>query len=143
MHLHADPHACARSPTTRPRKISHNKNISSSSSGSSGSGSSGVVEDDVVEGEDASSRVRRKILERIKRGIADNAGRTDLAEGEQRMLEHMQLYVNQPEGDFQWPAGDPRNDAASPSVGPGVPVRVRGKKGGKPEGPEGRAAGGA
>uniref|UniRef100_A0A7S2GRP7 Uncharacterized protein n=1 Tax=Haptolina brevifila TaxID=156173 RepID=A0A7S2GRP7_9EUKA len=43
--------------------------------------------------EDASSMVRRKILETIKRGIQENRGRTDLGEGERRMLDHMQLYV--------------------------------------------------
>ena len=48
---------------------------------------------DDVEAENASARVRRKILETIKRGIADNQGRADLEEGEQKMLEHMQLYV--------------------------------------------------
>ena len=37
--------------------------------------------------------MRRKILETIKRGIAANSDRTDLEEGERRMLEHMQLYV--------------------------------------------------
>ena len=44
-------------------------------------------------GADASALVRRKILETIKRGIAANSDRTDLEEGERRMLEHMQLYV--------------------------------------------------
>ena len=44
-------------------------------------------------GTDASALVRRKILETIKRGIAANSDRTDLEEGERRMLEHMQLYV--------------------------------------------------
>ena len=49
----------------------------------------GARDEEAVEGEDASSRVRRKILDTIKRGIADNSGRTDLADGERRMLEHM------------------------------------------------------
>ena len=42
---------------------------------------------------DASAVVRQKILATMKRGIADKRGRKDLAEGELRMLEHMQLYV--------------------------------------------------
>ena len=45
------------------------------------------------DGTDRSAEVRAKILDTIKRGIADNRGRTDLQEGERKMLEHMQLYV--------------------------------------------------
>ena len=41
--------------------------------------------------EDNATRVRRKILETIKRGIKDNRDRTDLASGERKMLEHMQM----------------------------------------------------
>lgn len=36
-----------------------------------------------------STRVRQQILDTIKRGIAENRGRSDLADGERRMLEHM------------------------------------------------------
>ena len=42
-----------------------------------------------ADGGDASANVRQKILETIKRGIADNSDRTDLQDGERRMLEHM------------------------------------------------------
>ena len=37
--------------------------------------------------------VRAKILETMKKGIADSRSRNDLADGERRLLEHMKLYV--------------------------------------------------
>ena len=37
--------------------------------------------------------VRQRILDTIKKGIAQSASRTDLADGDKKLLEHMQMYV--------------------------------------------------
>jgi hypothetical protein len=47
----------------------------------------------VAAGGASADMVRQKILETIKRGIAENTARADLGDGERRMLEHMRLYV--------------------------------------------------
>ena len=70
--------------------------------------------------EDASARVRRKILETIKRGINENRGRTDLADGERRMLEHMCAFPPPCN-----PLGrEPRLARAPPSRPHAAPIRT-------------------
>ena len=44
-------------------------------------------------GSDPQAMVRQRILDTIKKGIAQSASRTDLADGDKKLLEHMQMYV--------------------------------------------------
>mmetsp|Transcript_31688 Transcript_31688/g.78967 ORF Transcript_31688/g.78967 Transcript_31688/m.78967 type:complete len:479 (-) Transcript_31688:206-1642(-) len=49
--------------------------------------------DDAAAVREKGDMIRAKILDTIKKGIYDARERTDLADGERKMLEHMKLYV--------------------------------------------------
>lgn len=88
----------ARTPGTAPQRSSRlaQPTVPLMPSGTGGDGVRGVRESDGLsegEADERGARVRSRILETIKRGIQENRERTDLADGERRMLEHMRLYV--------------------------------------------------